>query len=312
MPFFLFIKIKNRSIKLSFSFFEVSFIKKCPFSHFCLFQILTFVLTIIYTSIMKTVIFFINKRTMKTNFLILCLLAIVSGSFWGCSGESYENIKPFYFPLEDLKDGGKVYEYSVLGNDSIAPVFFKYEYIPQNDKQLFVTTQFDYYCRQLMIYTDEIVRNGVLRDNVRIFEYPMDKDTVYYSDLKILAENVYPFEVKDSSQFLYKIQWKPVLDPDETLTITRKRIFAGKTVHIYKGEHLDAVDFELEEVRFGQHLMEGDVEVKSKANERYAKGVGLVYFTEVIGNTTIHYKLTNVYAMDEFTESCERMRFGDY
>ncbi len=240
-------------------------------------------------------------------FIIICSLGM------SCSNsEGYENIKKYYFPVSQLTDGGRVYEYSLIGDTLGLSVFFKYESFPREDKVMFITTQFNSYCIQSAIYRDEIVHNGAIREAIRAFEYDENIDTTYITDLEVISGNVFPFEVKDSSRFLYKVVGYSQVDTTETSTIDQRIMYLGKTVHNYDGKHYDAIDFSIEKTRTEKSAERGDFEVKYLTRERYAQGLGLVYFTEKIGEQELQFKLTNVMKMEEFTKSCERMIYNDY
>ena len=175
---------------------------------------------------------------------------------------------------------------------------------------MLVTTQFDNYCQQQALYRDEIVHNGALRIAVRGFDYNEAQDTMFYTDFSIENPNVFPFTVKDSSRYLYRIAHET--STQEKLTIEKQRVYAGKTAHIYQGKPIDAVDFDVFEYRLEQSPERGDFNISYRTRERYADGLGLVFFTERIGENEFQYRLTNIYAMEEFTYGCERLQFNDY
>ena len=249
---------------------------------------------------------------MKLKIIHVFILIIIGICGLNCSSnEGYDNIKKYYFPLEELENGGKVYEYSLIGDTNGVAAFFKYEAFQQKDKVMFVTTQFNGYCVQGAVYRDEIIHNGALREGIRAFEYDESLDTTYFTDLKVASGNVFPFEVKDSSRFLYKVIIQPNLDPTSTITIEQKMMYLGKTVHSFNGKHYDAVDFSVEEARTEQSDG-GDFHTEYLTRRRYAEGLGLVYYTEKIGEQELQFRLTNIMSMEEFTKSCEQMIYNDY
>jgi hypothetical protein len=47
--------------------------------------------------------------------------------------------------------------------------------------------------------------------------------------------------------------------------------------------------------------------------ERYAEGLGLVYYTALGGDgELIAYQLVDIYPMDQLTKKCEKLFFDDY
>ena len=250
---------------------------------------------------------------MKTKIAYVLILTIICCLGMNCkNSEGYENIKKYYFPVEQLMDGGRVYEYALIGDTLGLSVFFKYESFPQKDKLMFVTTQFNSYCVQGAIYRDEIVHNGAIREGIRAFEYDEKLDTTYFTDLEVVSGNVFPFEVKDSSRFLYKIIGYSNVDTTEKMTKDQRIMYLGKTVHNYNGKHYDAVDFSIEKSMTEKSMERGDLHLEYVTRERYAQGLGLVYFTEKIGEQELQFRLTNVMTMEEFTKSCEQMIYNDY
>lgn len=248
---------------------------------------------------------------MKFKIRLLGFIFLFGLTFMGCNKNGSTNIKKYYFPLEHMMDGGKVYEYTIIGDSSAnQKVFYKYEYFINQEVPTLVTTQFDNYCFQQAIYRDEIVYNGALRLSVRGFDYNEAKDTMFYTDFAIESPNVIPFTVEDSSRYLYKVSHEN--DLGEKLTIEKQRVYVGKTAHIYKGQPVDAVDFDVYEYRLEQSPERGDFNTTYLTRERYADDLGLVFFTEKIGNEERQYRLTNIYLMEEFTVGCERMMFDDY
>jgi hypothetical protein len=240
-------------------------------------------------------------------------LVLFVSLYYNCSNEDkFENIEQYYFPIETLTNGGKVYEYKLIGDTTGISVFFKYEAFPQKDKMMFVTTQFNNYCAQDAIYTDEIVHNGALRESIRVFEYDPKKDTTYFTDLKVVSGNVFPFEVQDSLEFLYKVVGHSKIDTTETSSVVQKIMYLGKTTHSYNGKPIDAIDFSIKKTRTEKSVERGDFQTSYVTRERYADGLGLVYFTESINGKEFQFRLSSIMTMEEFTKNCEKLIYNDY
>ncbi len=262
----------------------------------------------------------LKKRHFKYFFIVIFLLVLN----WGCNDdkEDYQNIARFYYPLESLTDGGKVYEFQPVindtiragGTDSMLSVYYKLEYFETDTTPTLITTQFDVFCRQAAIYRDEIIKNGVLQQGLRLLEYPnISSDSAVFSDARIINPNVYPYEVRDSSGFMYRVSWEAPLDKQDRSTLTRVRIFTGMTTHIYKGVPYDAVEFLVKDKILSQHPIEGDWTYEYDKIERYAEGLGLVYYTAIgKNNKMVGYELADMYLMEDFTKKCETLFFNDY
>lgn len=243
----------------------------------------------------------------------------------GCSTteENYTNIKKYYYPLDSLTNGGKVYEYRPVLNDgleagssdSVLSNYSKLEYFPNQDMPVLVSTIYDAFCRQSGIYRDEIVKSGALQIGVKLLEYPNEMtDTAIGTDGKIGAANIYPFEVRDSSAYAYELSWKSGLDTNGKVNIKRVRRFKGFTSYSYKGKTLECVEFEVQERLLYQHSLDGDLSREYTKVERFAEGIGLVYYTlfNPLNEETTAYELLDIYEMDQLIEKCEQLFFGDY
>ena len=76
----------------------------------------------------------LKKSHFKYPFIVIFLLVLN----WSCTDdkEDYQNIARFYYPLESLTDGGKIYEFKPVTNDTLRAgstdsalsVYYKYEY----------------------------------------------------------------------------------------------------------------------------------------------------------------------------------------
>ncbi|MGB0863258.1 MAG: hypothetical protein ACPG19_09795, partial [Saprospiraceae bacterium] len=256
---------------------------------------------------------------MKYFLLLLCSMMVLAS----CDNteEGVINIKEYYFPIDNLIDGGDIYEFRAIvnnktiagQNDTLLPEYFKYEYFPNDTAKMLITTQFDQFCRQTAIYRDEVVSNGVLQVGMRLMSYDSLKSAVpKIVDATVEKPNVFLFEVKDSSQFVYQSSWKNPLDETDEYTIARKRKYIGKTTHLYNGKTYDAVEFEIIDRITARSPTQGDFHNDFSKIERYAKGLGLVYFTIPNGESSIRYELSDVFKMERFIEKCNTMFFNDY
>ena len=228
--------------------------------------------------------------------------------------EDYQNIKSYYFPIEELQNGGSIYEYAPIINDTliagkndiVLSEYFRCEYFLKSE--VLVTTQFDKFCRESAIYTDEVVNNGVMQLSTRLFEYAdIDSSEAKMTEVEIEVGNVFPFEVKEGSSFLYKINYKNDIGGNN-VKLAYKRVFKGMTTHMYKGQSYECVEFELVKRITVQNLEEGDFYQEISETERYAKGLGLVYYTSLDSR----YELVDILEEKAFIKKCDELFFRDY
>ncbi len=206
-----------------------------------------------------------------------------------------ENIKAYYFPIDDLQKA-KVYEYKSIGKDSLAPYYWFYRTIKTDTAQYF-TGQFynqDFIPEQF--FREEIVENGSILDYYLLFE----TDSTGFqrqNRVEVLAANVFPFEIKDSSiVYLYKVKWSELDNPAANNTLIKNRRFVGYTEYNHKGKSIPAVEFLVDEAI--DNYNEGHFEAEFKGKEIYGKNIGLVYFKKVISEgLVLEYKLTDIYDM---------------
>lgn len=266
---------------------------------------------------------FLKTVTVKLLHLTVLLAALLLAN--ACNNtetKNYTNIEDYYFPLEGLTNGGLVYEFQPVinddlragRNDSVFSVYYKYEYFP-SDTPMFIITQFDEFCRQTVIHRDRVAFNGTVQEGLRLLEYlDVQSDTASIVDVNIEKGNVFPFEVHDSSMFLYRINWNSSLAPTMKVSINRIRMYNGKTTHFYKNVPYECVEFTVNEDVYVEDAVDGGSDpAPYNKTERYAEGLGLVYYTALSGNGELQaYQLVDIFTMDDLTEKCEKLFFDDY
>ena len=245
-------------------------------------------------------------KKQPTYFYSTILLLICLGIL-ACSLDNKRNIKAYYFPLEELKDG-KVYEYQPVNNDSLPP-FYWYFRLTEKEEATFITSQYyDYSFTIQQLSNEEIVRNGVLLTD--LFLYSTDTLTGQQTphSVKVEWDNAFPFEVTDSTGvFLYKIYWKDFDNPQQKMRLIRNKHFMGDATYAYQGKEVECIEFLVKELLEVEE--EGFQEVQYRTTELYAKGIGLVYFRKVISGNIQEYELVDRYDMTQleqrFRESLE-------
>lgn len=230
----------------------------------------------------------------KLLFFVLLLPFSIS-----CQNGGKINIEAYYYPYKTLKDGS-IYQYNdVEGRQP--PTFWYYRTIVTDTAAYLTATNYDIDGNQTQIATEEIVGNGMLLHQLRIMEYDSTATTSYFADADIIHDNVFPFEVSDSTgMFLYKIQWTSPLNPNEKITILRNRFFKGFEKYKYKEYTYPCAKFEVHE-RISIDSDDGSYESEPISTELYAKGIGLVYYKKKINeNITWEFELADIYPMTEF------------
>ncbi len=216
--------------------------------------------------------------------------------FSACNFSDTQNIKDFYFPFEDLKNG-RVYEYRPI-NDQNQPVEYWYYRTVESDSATYFTG--NYYDHNFVVRqfsNEEVISNGTLLHSY--FLYQTDSLGLQTQVPAIIESgNVFPFEVKDSSGvFLMKLKWIFQEEPEISTTLIRNRRYMGKTKYTFKNKACDAVSFKLTELV--DDFNNGHLEPPQySGQEIYAKGLGLVYYKkEINDNLTLEYELVDTFSM---------------
>ena len=217
-------------------------------------------------------------------------------------------IRSYYYPYHQFKDG-KVYEYRAVGNEKIAP-FYWYFRSTRKDNTTYLTSQ--YYDHNFVIQqltNEEIVDNGTLM--IDYFLYATDSLTgkQIQNPVNIEVNNVFPFEVSDSSNYYrFQVYWTDYDNPQQKIRLVRNRQFVGDAEYTFNNKKVDCVKFDVKELLEVEEVGFQDLEYNGV--ELYAKNIGLVYFSkEIAPNITQAYELADIYEMSnleaKFKQSLE-------
>ena len=237
-------------------------------------------------------------------FISIALLVIALTS---CRDNSVKDIRNYYFPLKLLKDG-LVYEYLPVNNDSLTPAYWYYRSFIGEDGIFLTGTYYEQDLIPLQLVREELVQNGMLAQNVYLYGRPDSTGLQERVEVNILANNAFPFEVRDSSGiFLYKAQWEPESDPGASITLIKNRRYLGDTVLTYNDKRHKAVIFEVKELI--EYDKEGVFEQEYTGKEIYAKGIGLVYYDKTISDEIAWaYRLHKQYPMEELEKQFKQLK----
>ncbi|MEM1323079.1 MAG: hypothetical protein AAGG75_22635 [Bacteroidota bacterium] len=232
-------------------------------------------------------------KRLVLGFVFLFLLCL-----WSCQMEDKIQIKAYYFPVEELKEG-LVYEYNSVGKDSLAPEYWYYKTFEQ-DSGLYFTGQYYNYDFEIgQFVSEEVVGNGTLLHQLFMYEPADSNGQQLRFSVEIEVPNVFPFEVRDSGGvFLYKIKWTSPSQPERRTRLIRNRRYLGKRPYEFNGEQHEAIAFSTRDLI--ETNEEGYQELQYDGEEIYAKGIGLVYYRKAIdSNLVLEYQLKGRYKMEE-------------
>jgi len=239
-------------------------------------------------------------------FVFACMLMYLS--LTGCIKEKNNmDIRGYYFPLEKLTDG-EVYVYASVGNVGSDSIYWYHRSFLKGDKKIFSSTFYENYLAPLQHVQEEVVRNGLLLKSLFIYDLP--DTTMGYkqqrTDVKIVAGNSFPFEVKDSfGIFLYHIQWKSKGKDASEYRVIKNRRFIGDTLFNWNKKEIPAIFFKVrEKIEVEREGVTGQL---FEGLEIYAKGIGLVYYEKQVSTDfKIAYRLVKKMSMEELVKKWDK------
>lgn len=232
-------------------------------------------------------------------FFAFCLLA--GAFFFACTGGGKRDIEAYYFPVKELRKG-QVYEYAVSNKDSIALEYWYYRGFVRDSGLFLSGTFYDQNFQIGQIIREKITKTGAIAKECNLYEpAPETEEGQKHIPTAIESPNLFPFSVRDSSGiFEFKLHFTPPDDPESAIYLNRKRRYIGDAPDFeFNGENYPCVRFAVYESISSQKTGRPDLE--SFGEERYAKGLGLVYYSKSYGKNAfkIEARLTDIFSMSE-------------
>lgn len=242
--------------------------------------------------------------------LFLAIFLLFGSLLFTCTRQNDTlDIRNYYFPLKELKDG-MVYEYDFVGNDSIAPDYWYYRSVERGGKKYLTSTLYRPGDLSPQIHAQEVmVKNGMLLENIYFFEKDSSgKKEQLTVPVKVVAGNVYPFYVSNPGGiFLVRLEWTWAQDSLDKNVLIKNRRFGGETSFEVEGKKYAAVKFGLKEA-VENHKNGLWAPPPYPGDETYAKGIGRVHYRKFIGNEIMEYKLVKRYPMTELEKKFKKMQ----
>lgn len=236
--------------------------------------------------------------------LIFAFCFLVCALFSACSDDGRRDIEAYYFPVKELRKG-KVYEYAVSNKDSIALEYWYYRGFVRDSGLFLAGTFYDQNFQIGQIIREKITKSGALAKECNLYEpAPDTEEGQTQIRTSIESPNLFPFSVRDSSgTFEFKLHFTPPDDPGSGIYLNRKRRFVGDAPDFeYDGKNYACIRFAVYESISSQKTGKPDLE--SFGEERYAKGLGLVYYTKSYGKNSfkVEARLTDIFSMTELEQ----------
>ncbi len=207
-----------------------------------------------------------------------------------------KDLHDYYFPIKQLKEQPKVYEYMFATQDTSLTIYWYYHTETKGDSVFLVGNLYDGGFHPIMQMQEEKVFNGMKLKE--LIYYGLNKEGhEVQTAATIEGGAVFPFEVKDDkSVFVNVLKYADFKDSLKTTTLTRNRRFLKSTTFDYQGKKHDAIEFEMKEEQVEHDLKQGGWTHIYNVQEIYAKGIGLVYTKRALDSgMSFETKLVDVY-----------------
>ncbi|MBL7825808.1 MAG: hypothetical protein JNJ57_04200 [Saprospiraceae bacterium] len=240
----------------------------------------------------------------RTAWAIICIWALLHTFLCGCNNKERRDIESYYFPVKELRKG-KVYEYAVSNQDSIALEYWYYRGVVRDSGLFLSGTFYDQSFQIGQMIREKITSGGALAKECNLYEAPPSPEDPQVQIPTIIDKpNVFPFSVGDSTgAYVFELRFSPPDDPQSTIYLSRERRFVGDAPDFeFNGQNHPCIRFAVHETIRSQKNAPPDLE--SFGEERYAKGLGLVYYSKAYGKSAfkIESRLTDIFYMQELEE----------
>jgi hypothetical protein len=221
-----------------------------------------------------------------------------------CSSDGKRDIEAYYFPVKNLRKG-QVYEYAVSNKDSIALEYWYYRGFVRDSGLFLAGTYYDQRFQIGQIIREKITQSGAIARECHLYE-PGENAEAQQIHIPTVIEspNLFPFSVRDSSgTFEFKLHFSPSDDPETVMYLHRRRRFVGDAPDFeYDGKNYDCIRFAIHEAISTRK--DGKPDLESFGEERYAKGLGLVYYSKSYGKNAfkVEGRLTDIISMETLEE----------
>lgn len=228
------------------------------------------------------------------------IIGITGMYFAACTGHGKRDIKPYYFPADQLRKG-LVYEYEVTQNGVSSPEYWFYRSFERDSGIFLTSTYYDRFFQIGQMSREKVVESGTLAREYSLYEPDSLSGGQTHTRATITAPDIFPFQVKDSTGvFLFSVSFHPPDDTLATVYVIRNRRFMGDAPQYeVLGKQLPCIRFSLQEAIGNKK--EGTAEVEGVGEEWYAKGIGLVYYQKTYGSGSlkIEGRLKDIFPMAE-------------
>ena len=229
---------------------------------------------------------------------ILYLAIIFMTLVLGCRSEE-RDLHDYYFPYKDLQDG-KVYLYKDVGDGTFAKEFW----FIQSEK-----SEEGYHLNISILNSKgepiQTLREKVLPDEIKtVATMLVERDAYgdkYPVDVEIQQPYSFNLKIQDTSKALYcTLDWINPIDSLE-YTLEKIRYFKGFSTMQIMDKKVETLNITVHTTFKSFDINDGETSSLWPGEERYAKGLGLVYFKRAVNPEFVkELQLTKIYGREEF------------
>ncbi len=245
-----------------------------------------------------------TKQTKNVRFYPIAFLIAFAVLLQACGKK---DLRDYYFPLKQLKEQSKVYEYKISTSDTSFTIYWYYQTIVQADSVYLIGNCYDAGFHPLVLIREEQVPNGMKLKELIYYGVNTEGYAVQ-TRATIEGGAVFPFQVTDDkSVFVNVVKYTAPKDSTILTTLTRNRRFLQDTIYNFKGKNIDAVIFEMKEEQSEQNAKSGGWTHIYPIQEIYAKNIGLIYTKRSLDNgANFETRLVDIYTMKDLEAKFEQ------
>jgi hypothetical protein len=228
----------------------------------------------------------------------LIFIGLIALGLGSCTAEKKRNIRAYYFPVEQLRQG-QVYEYVSEQGDSVTTEYWYYRSFRRDTGLYLAGTYYDEKFQICQILRESITENGAQAKEYFLYEPAAADGKQKQIRTRLETNEIFPFIVQDSSTTTrFSLKYNPPDEPALTIHVTRMRLFLGEGPdYSFRGELYPTVRFALREtIRYGKESLD---DLKGDGEELYAEGLGLVQYRKSYGPLQYEYRLNDLFPMAE-------------
>ena len=231
--------------------------------------------------------------------IAFCTLCIFSCENLNTEGKT--NVKPYFFPLEQLGKQGIVFAYDATNTpEGVKNTEYWYRQLLKTDSATYlISTLYGPTLQQGLNSIDRITESGTVLTSIKFHEMDTVLGKLTAIDGVIESGSNFPFRVSDSTGlYVYNVKYHPLHDPESWIYFIKNTRYFGKGKPFdFKGKTQPTIVFKSKEVTGNDK--EGAAEIHGKSEQRWAQGLGLVEYKRDFGGYKQAYILTDTFSMDE-------------